>query len=173
MRIVIFGLTVFCFLSAAEAEPIAAPSFDALCAETKNVIVAEYQSYEPSSPTQPISYFDPPVAVFKRLQTVAGDETASEVRVRFDFHDGSPCMAPSEWKFEQGQMPQRGARFILFLTEKNDKGTYSSYRGDFGRFLQAPDTYKIAELAQDCIRKFELKKSHNKQVERIANAPDH
>jgi hypothetical protein len=63
----IFGLTVFCFLSTAVAKPMPAPSFDALCAETKNVIVAEYQSYEPSSPNQLIGYFDPPVAVFKRL----------------------------------------------------------------------------------------------------------
>lgn len=173
MRVVVFGLTVISFLCAAEAEPMPAPSFDALCAETKNVIVAEYQSYEPNSPTGVIDYFDAPVAVFKRLQTVAGDETASEVNVRFDFHDGSPCMAPSGWKFEQRQMPQRGARFILFLTEKNDKGTYSTYRGEFGRFLESPDTHKIAALAHDCTRRFEIEKSHNKQVERIADAPAH
>jgi hypothetical protein len=169
MRLVVFGLTAFCFLNVAEAKPMESPSFDSLCAQTSNVIVAEYQSYGPSSPPQPIDYFDPPVAVYKRVQTMAGDETASEIRVRFDFHDGSACMAPSEWKFEPGQMPQRGARFILFLTEKNDKGTYSTYRGDFGRFLQAPDSYKIAELVQNCLRKFKMKKSHNKQVERIAH----
>ena len=173
MRIIVFGLIAFCFVSVADAKPMESPSFDDLCSQTTNVIVAEYQSYETDCPSQDIDYFHPPVAIFKKLQIVAGDEAASEISVRFDFHDGSACMAPAEWKFERGQMPQRGDRFILFLTERNDKGTYSTYRGDFGRFLQSPDAYKIAELAQDCIRKFEMKKSHNKQVEQTAKAPAH
>jgi len=117
----------------ANAEPMLAPSLSGLCSSSV-VVVGEYLSYEPLSPGSEIGYFSPPLALFRRIETWRGDEGGAEIRVRFDFHDGSPCLEPGGWRFKESLMPKRGSRWVLFLSkDKSGRGYYETFRGDFGR----------------------------------------
>jgi len=153
-RVALSLILVMALTSFVNAEPLPAPSFGKpkgdpsveLCASPV-IVVGEYLSYQPLSLGSEIGYFSPPLALFKRIETWRGEEAGAEIRVRFDFHDGSPCLEPEGWRFKESLMPKLGTRWILFLSkDKSGTGYYETFRGDLGRFEFGESARKIFVL---------------------------
>jgi len=130
---------------------MSAPSVSGLCAETTSIVVAEYRSYTSQSILRPITYSYPPIAIFKRIQTVEGSEGAEQIKVRFDFNDGSPCIDPTGWSFSESKMPAKGHHLILFLTSRDDHGVYRTYRGNFGRLEPGAKSDALIRSVKECL----------------------
>lgn len=141
--------TITLCTSTASAKPMNAPSEDGRCKEAAVVIEGEYTSYRPSTDDGSITYFQPPVALFRNVRVIHGQQIEGEVPVRFDFTDGSACDEPANWDFTADLLPTIGSHWILFLKAKDSTADYyDSHRGNFGRMPVDADSSKVLQRCQ-------------------------
>lgn len=113
------------------AKPMMEPTIEEGIKESKWIVVAEYVDYDKNSL---IGYFHGPAAEYKISQALKGDLADRSIRLRYDFQDGSACIALRGWEFNSSLMPKAGSSWILLLKDKDKTdGLYITYRGDFGR----------------------------------------
>ena len=95
------------------------------------IVIGEYQGYKPRGE---INYFRGPIARYKVIEVMKGSPMSKILDVRYDFQDGSACLAPEGEKFTKDWMPPVGSRWVLFLNKDKGEMYFSTYRGDFGRW---------------------------------------
>lgn len=133
------------------AEPMDPPSIEEACA-SKTVVEAQYLSrLRRWNPFSPFTFHDGPIAVYRVLRVHRGEVPTEEIRVKFEFHDGSPCQAPEDWEFSDSLMPAKDSRWLLFL-EKRADGIYRTYRGDYGRMTGNSET---DEIVKKCVQEWQ------------------
>ncbi len=120
----------FMGFEASWAKPMPAPTKEGAF-NSKYILIAEYVGYVPNQ--RKIEYFQPPFAEYKVLRVLKGDERPHTLKLRYDFSDGSACIAPKPWEFNKQLMPNLKTKWLLFLVGKNSGNIFSSYRGTFGR----------------------------------------
>ena len=144
MRTQIFLITtllIFCPL--AEAKP-QLPATMAEACQAQSIVEAEYVSYRPQELLGKVEYFTPPMAQFKVLRKLSGRNTPEYILVRYDFDDGSACVAEPNWRFSAEKMPKKESRWILFLNPiEATPSWFQTYRGSFGRMAPGQATDKL------------------------------
>jgi len=103
--------------------------------ETCDVVLAEFVS-RPAG--EKPDYFRGVTCKYRVLDVIRKRLSNSEIRtgkivkVLYEFHDRSACLAPEGWRFSSEMMPAKKSRWILLIEkERNDR--YYTYRGGFGR----------------------------------------
>jgi len=109
-------------------EPMPVPRLQEMC-RSKLIVRAEYKGYQKQG--NQISYFEPPLAIYRVDKVLHGKYDKPEISIRYDFHDGSACMEEEGWTFRENLMPKKGSLWLLFIEENGTPLT--TYRGDFGR----------------------------------------
>lgn len=117
------------------------PASTAEACRSPSVLVARYRGWQPYK-ADPPEYFKPPVAEFEVNETLSGPPIRGSIRVRYDFHDGSPCIAPQEWRFSEDELPEIGSSWVLYLSPGAGDDVYLTYRGDYGR-------KQLSEMSRD------------------------
>lgn len=102
------------------------------------IVVARYQGYQASAK---VDYFQGVTANYKVVRTLKG-KADGRLTVRYDFQDGSACLADPNWKFQPTMMPEKGSTWILLLRSSEPASTY---RGDFGRLKSTAENLKRIE----------------------------
>jgi len=125
MRVALLILLLSLQLTAKPMEPA---SLQQGKAQSQAIVLAEYLGY---TAPRPVEYFQPPLARYRVIKVLKG-QVNPEVQVAYAFHDGSACLAPTDFRFTAGMLPARGSRWVLLLQSATD-GVWSTYRGDFGR----------------------------------------
>ncbi len=117
------------------AKPMAAPTLAESLHASPTVLVADYQQYR-KAPGQPnIGYFQGPLARYRVVKVLKGAFSPQTVEIRYDFTDGSACLAEEGWQFTPAMMPAPGSRWILLLAGPATPatGAYRTTRGTYGR----------------------------------------
>lgn len=122
-----FTLLFLLLTASVWAKPMPAPTLERAVRDSAVIVEVEYLGFDQSDE---VTYFSGPVARYRVLKSLKGN-TDGKLRVRYDFTDGSACIAPKEWKFSQQKMPEPGSRWFLFLTGSGSPA--GTYRGSFGR----------------------------------------
>lgn len=118
-----------CYQFEATAEPMESPSLEEAVG-APCIVRAEFLGYNAG---EKISYFHGPIAEYRVKEVLKGEMPEDVVRVRYDFDDGSACIAPQGWEFSEKLLPEKGSSWILFLA-RNESGIYLTYRGEYGRW---------------------------------------
>jgi hypothetical protein len=128
-------LLLFILVSASvHSAPVLGPTEQEALEHSAFIVVAEHAGYSKKWFGK-IDYFHGPLADYRVIQVLKGGALPKRIRVRYDFHDGSPCLSPPDWKFKEEFMPAKGSRWVLFLEEKSDRDDFwQTYRGDYGRW---------------------------------------
>ncbi|HBP21397.1 MAG TPA: hypothetical protein DEA08_26870 [Planctomycetes bacterium] len=136
----------------AEAKPMAAPTLEqALRAPL--IVVAEFNRHDDEAKP---SYFGG-VPTWWYVDEVwkapkeGGPRCGAKrevVSVSWAFSDGSACIEPKDWTFDEERLAKSGQRYLLFLTPAG-KG-YRTYRGSYGRWplakLTKPERAQLQAL---------------------------
>lgn len=93
------------------------------------IVVASYSEFR--APSQGVSYFGGLMAHYEVEEVLKGKSPAPSLWVHYSFHDGSPCIAPPDFRFTPEMMPKKGSRWLLFL--RGNGKEWHTYRGDWGR----------------------------------------
>ena len=111
-----------------------APTFEEAVEWSKYIAIAEYSQY--SIGGRKITYFDGPRATYKVIEILKGETLPETIEIQYKFTDGSACLRPKDWLFNDKIMPQKGSRWILFLLSEDHKeeNAWITYRGDYGRW---------------------------------------
>lgn len=120
-----------------QAKPMNSASLEE-AVHSESIVVVRYLGFSPTSPTN-LSYFMPPTVQYEVIESLKGAVELGTIRVRYSFHDGSPCVEPEGWKFTKDLMPKVGSEWILFLQNKDQNDVYSTYSGDYGRWSSTPE----------------------------------
>lgn len=121
LLVLLLSTTVFAW-----AKPMMAPTLESAVQQSATIVEVEYLGYDRG----PVSYFSGPVANYRVLRALKGS-SPKDLKVRYDFTDGSACLAPKSWSFSDKMMPKPGSRWILLLQTKGSPST--TFRGNFGR----------------------------------------
>lgn len=138
----IFLTCIFCFTAfalRASTKPMP-PATAAEAMQSDWIVVARYLGHKPP-PNQDLYFagLDAEYQVESVLKK-SSNEIVRElslkrpIRVNYAFHDGSPCMSPSDFKLDESKLPPINSRWILFLTPTDTFNHFSTYRGDYGRW---------------------------------------
>ena len=124
-------------ITGAWASPMVAPTFEEALSKSEYVVVAEYLKYEKKGP---VDYFYGPFAIYRVVKVLKGKPLIGKIRVQYYFDDGSACIVPEGFKFNDTMMPAKGSQWILFLASKDSREKFwSTYRGDYGRWIATED----------------------------------
>ncbi len=107
------------------------------------IVLAEYVGcHEPEK----AMYFGGVDADYRTIAVMQGRPVGEDLRLRYSFHDGSACIEPPNWRFdEKTTMPAAGSRWILFLRRADPKvDPWATYRGGWGCWEATPA--KLREL---------------------------
>ncbi len=127
-------------ITGAWSAPMIAPTFEEALSKSEHVVVTEYLKYEKRGP---VDYFYGPFAIYRVVKVLKGKSLIGKIRVRYDFDDGSACIVPEGFKFNDAMMPAKGSQWILFLTSKDSRQNFwGTYRGDYGRWTANEDNLK-------------------------------
>lgn len=134
-KYLLFGIAAILLISNFDSpvlgKPMISPTPEDAAERCELIVIAEFVNYRPRGK---IGYFSGPIANYKILQVLKGNPLKGIIRVRYDFEDGTPCIAPEGWKFSNDLMPSKASKWILFLVGKTDDAkAYKTYRGDYGR----------------------------------------
>ncbi len=114
------------------AKPMPAPTIDqALRSEW--IVVGRFISYKKKS-TVKVDYFDGVIATYEVIQILKNRTLRKQIKIHYEFQDGSACIASEGWKFEKDTMPKVGSTWILFLNRQDNGELFTTYRGDYGRW---------------------------------------
>lgn len=123
----------FVFLQTSSSSPMMAPTVQEAVDQSQYIVVGEYSGY--SSDSHPIDYFYGPQASYRIVEHLKGEKLQGKIVIRYDFSDGSACIAPEDWAFSGQMMPKKASRWILFLQNSDNAGkVWNTYRGDYGRW---------------------------------------
>ena len=119
----------------AQAKPMPAPKLEE-AVEKSTIVVAKYQSCDQS---KPIDYFSGVETRFKLVRYITRNKKLKKmprvgdtIKVNFQFDDGSACVAPRPWAFDEKKMlPAKNSQSILFLSDQVN-GVFQTYRGSYG-----------------------------------------
>ena len=117
------------------AKPMPSPSLETAVRQSVAIVEVEYLGYDNGK----VSYFSGPLANYRLVRTLKG-KSPKQIKVRYDFTDGSACLAPKPWSFSPKMMPRTGSRWILLLQTQDSPST--TYRGTFGRQKSGPNNLK-------------------------------
>lgn len=128
----ILSIAFICFLgySSVFAKPMPAPT-KGEAFKSSLIVIVEYTGYKSEGK---IDYFGGPIAQYKLVRVLKGINAPKVFDVRYDFTDGSACIAEVGWKFTENLMPQKGSKWILFLNKDTQTKHLTTYRGPFGRW---------------------------------------
>ncbi len=142
MAITLILFAIPCYIY---GKPMFAPTKEEAL-RSKWIVIAMYVGYK-----QPLSgnvnYMQGPIARYKIIRILSGDNLGKTINVRYDFHDGSACLPLEGWKFTKDKMPQVKSEWILFLNQENDNKLFTTYRGDYGRWESTEENIKDIEEA--------------------------
>lgn len=126
-----FGL-LFAFSSSIplSAKPMDRPTSEEAVQKSQSIVLAEYLDYEDQLK---VDYFTGIVARYKVIKVFKGEETLSNIKIHYLFHDLSACLKPKDWAFNKKILPQPNSQWVLFLISKENK-IYFTYRGNYGRW---------------------------------------
>ena len=110
-----------------------------------HIVLAEYLDYLPNK--EGTAYFAPPIARYKIIRILKGEQVPQTLKLRYDFSDGTACIAPKKWEFNDKFMPEPKSKWLLFLQGKNKSQIFSSYRGPFGRMKASKQNVTEAEAS--------------------------
>lgn len=143
-RGLVFSITAIAgtFCGAVFAEPMPSASLDE-AARSPHVVLASYQGHEPTTGRSSEDlYFLGLTATYKLESVLKQDrakdagpvlEPGKKLNVRYIVHDLSPCEVDESFRFSESLMPSKGSKWILFLTAKDSKHDWQTYRGSKGR----------------------------------------
>lgn len=122
-------------MGAAWAKPMPAPTLKEGVRSAPVILVADYQAYRKGPGQAAIDYFDGPLARYRVVKVLKGTYTNRQAEIRYDFTDGSACLAKQGWTFTPARMPAENSRWILLLKAPLDTlpAAYATYRGEYGR----------------------------------------
>lgn len=148
------------------AKPMLSPSLREAFLEAEWIVIAEFVNY---SLWRRIEYFSGPIANYRILQVLKGKPLNGAIRVRYDFHDWTPCMPLAGWKFSDKLMPRKASKWILFLVGKTDDAkAYMTYRGDYGRWPASEENIqKVVSLLDNPINNLSCTKIKELLEERL------
>jgi len=107
------------------------PTLEEAILTSEHIVIAKYIGY---NKLKFITYFNGPVAKYKVIKNLKGNLSFEAISIRYMFNDGSACLAPKNWRFNDGMMPKPASTWVLFLKrDTQHKGLWMTYRGDFGR----------------------------------------
>ncbi len=132
MKKLALSIAFICCLgySSVFAKPMSAPTKKEAF-KSSLVVIVEYTGYKSEGE---IDYFGGPIAQYKLVRVLKGPNALKVFDVRYDFTDGSACIAEVGWKFTENLMPQKGSKWILFLNKDSQVKYLTTYRGSFGRW---------------------------------------
>ena len=130
LSVVLCLLSVSVIHSLAYAKDMYSPTLTEAIAQSQWIVVAEYVSYAASDE---IGYFYGPLAKYKIINVLKGEQLKGNIQIGYEFHNGSACIELENWQFSDELMPKDNSRWILFL-KNNEQGAYATYRGDYGRW---------------------------------------
>jgi len=118
-------------------------------ANSPHIVVASYLSHEPVAGRSDEDIYLSGFNASYKIESVLKNDSAVAVskaaiakgktlNVRYLVHDLSPCMADESFRFAETLMPSKGSKWILFLTGKDDRNCWQTYRGSQGR-IEASD----------------------------------
>lgn len=114
--------------------------------KSQYIVIVEYIGYEKQA-LKEIDYFNGPVARYKVIRILRGENLPEILNVRYDFHDGSACLPQEGWKFTDDTMPQVASQWLLFLNQQGGTSSFATYRGDYGRWQATKENIKEIEEA--------------------------
>lgn len=112
------------------------------------IVVGAYKSYTAPQKNTPSSttYFDGVWTEYKVVQLLKNrtrTKVGDVIKVNYQFDDGSACIAPEDFAFNESMLPKPGSQWILLLEPAGSGDTrYKTYRGDFGRLSLNPENLK-------------------------------
>lgn len=141
--LIIMSLLFFAGFSPIFAKPMFAPEKDhALSSQL--IAIVEYGGYKFDGQ---VDYFSGPIGQYKIIRLLKGANISEILDVRYDFTDGSACIAEAGWKFTEDLMPEKGSRWILFLDKDVQMKYWITYRGSFGRWEANSENIQEVENA--------------------------
>ena len=133
LKVLLICYACVLFSTNAYSKPMFAPTIDEALKSSSYIVVAEYAGY--SKHWNKIDYFYGPIATYKVIEILKGSTLPESIQIQYDFTDGSACIVPQNWNFNEKYMPKKRSRWILFLQSKSDKeNIWKTYRGDYGRW---------------------------------------
>jgi len=127
-------------------EPLLPASPDEICG-SDSAVEATYESYKQRASSDPISYFNPPLAVYRVTKQLHGVKTPEQIAVMFQFDDGSACIEEEGWKFSEKLMPEKGSKWLLFL-KPGSEGEFNTSRGTSGRIPIGEKSASVLEVCE-------------------------
>lgn len=133
-KIILFTILFFSFTCQKTfAKALETPTLEEAVKKSNYIVVAEYLGYTKDAK---IYYSHGPLAKYKVIKILKGEEVSGIIQVRYEFNDRSYCLPEKDWRFSDNLMPKKDSQWILFLERKDDdKNTYFTYRGDYGRLI--------------------------------------
>lgn len=145
MKKLLVIMSLFCF--AIFLPLFAKPMFEPTKDQAFNfpfIAIVEYTGYKLEGK---VDYFSGPIGEYKIIRLLKGANLPEVLDVRYDFSDGSACIAEAGWKFTEDLMPEKGSRWILFLDQDTQMKYWTTYRGSFGRWDASPENIQEVEDA--------------------------
>ncbi len=130
------------------AKPMLAPTKDQAL-NVPFIAIAEYIGYKSEGK---VGYFNGPIARYRIIRLLKGDNLPEVLDLRYDFTDGSACLAEAGWKFTEDLMPKKSSRWILFLEKDAQMKYWTTYRGTFGRWDASSGNIQEVESALSRIK---------------------
>lgn len=145
-NILLISCFYFPLVQNAYSKPMLAPTLEEAIERSEYIVVAEYSEY--SKRWDKIGYFYGPLAMYKVIEILKGNNALPQIiPIQYDFQDGSPCIEPENWTFDEKLMPQKESRWILFLTSKdNEQEIWETYRGDYGRWEAIEENFNKIKI---------------------------
>lgn len=127
----------------------AALNYPTLFSHSEFIAICTYKGYEKDRGGD-ITYFHPPIAIFRIDEILKGPPHCSHFPLRYDFHDRSGDNAPKDWKFGPDKMPKKDEQFLIFVENFVPlRNAYEAFRGSYGRQPATEENknaiYKIIE----------------------------
>jgi hypothetical protein len=139
--LVIMSLLCFISFSSVFAKPMFEPTKDQAF-NSPLIAIVEYTGYKLEGK---VDYFSGPIGKYKIIRLLKGANVPEVLDVRYDFSDGSACIAEAGWRFTEDLMPEKGSRWILFLDKDSQMKYRTTYRGSFGRWDASPENIQEVE----------------------------
>ena len=114
------------------AKPMPSPTKDQAI-KSKWIIVGRFTGYQKKRSSK-VDYFNGVIASYEVIQILKNRTLPNQIKIHYEFQDGSACITPQKWKFEKDSMPKLGSKWILFLNKRDNGELFTTYRGDFGRW---------------------------------------
>lgn len=110
---------------------------------SEGIYICQFRNYEIKGS---VTYQNPPCAYFHIIEHKMGPPISVTMPIRYDFgvKPGEPT--PKGWKFDEGLMPKKDSRWIIFLrTIAPLNGMFETYKGSAGRVEATEENLDLLE----------------------------